>query len=132
MSKFTDDELDLKFLDGRSWELRTELRFYQTEDIGSEIVVPVGFVTDFGSVPRIFWNLIDPYGKPAKAYIVHDFLYRVGHPKPPKNRFTRAQSDAILRDAMRVLGVSALERYVVWLGVRLGGWRSFKVTELSK
>jgi hypothetical protein len=39
------------------------------------VTVPEGFVTDFASIPRIFWSLLRPDGLYTYPAIVHDFLY---------------------------------------------------------
>jgi hypothetical protein len=39
------------------------------------ITVPVGFVTDLASIPRIFWTMLRPDGEYAYAAIIHDYLY---------------------------------------------------------
>jgi hypothetical protein len=41
----------------------------------SSVTVPVGFVTDFASIPRVFWSLLRPDGVYTYPAIVHDFLY---------------------------------------------------------
>lgn len=100
------------------WRLTAPL-LYQSDIISHLIVVPAGFTTDFGSVPRLpfayalFGNIAQ---MPAT---VHDFLYTV-------HRTTRAGADAILREAMAATGVSWIQRNAWWLGVRLFGashWR---------
>ncbi|MDI5166053.1 DUF1353 domain-containing protein, partial [Salmonella enterica subsp. enterica serovar Montevideo] len=42
---------------------------YLSEDKNDVIEVPVGFVTDLATVPRIFWSLLPPDGEYAKAAI---------------------------------------------------------------
>lgn len=37
--------------------------------------VPIGFVTDFASIPRIFWSMLRPDGIYSYAAIIHDYLY---------------------------------------------------------
>ena len=39
------------------------------------VEVPAGFVTDFASIPRVFWSLLRPDGSYTYPAIVHDFLY---------------------------------------------------------
>ena len=39
------------------------------------VTVPVGFVTDFASIPRMFWSALRPDGNYTYPAIVHDFLY---------------------------------------------------------
>lgn len=46
-------------------------------EAGPIIVVPVGFETDFASIPWGVRNTFPPLGRHARAAIIHDFLYRV-------------------------------------------------------
>lgn len=87
-------------------------------DSKDEIRVPAGFEWDGGSVPRIFWNLVDPWGSASKAYLLHDYLYAT------QDR-SRLVSDAILMEAMEVLGVGLIKRKLIYRGVRLGGWVAY-------
>lgn len=93
---------------------------YRTRDArGGEIVaVPAGFVTDFASVPWGFWNLEPPLGDAGKAAVVHDYLYAT---KGLGGRCSRAQADAIFREALADLGVSLWKRDLLWAAVRVGG-----------
>lgn len=43
---------------------------------GGEVIVPVPMVTDFGSIPRIFWPFLDP-DEFAPAFVPHDHLWRL-------------------------------------------------------
>lgn len=116
MSSFTTP-LDLRANDdGRTFTLLTEFD-YEIGDLGSgrTIRVPVGFVTDFASIPRVFWNILPPWGKYGKAAVLHDWNYK-------KQEFSRAFCDDILDESMAALGVGWLTRHVIWLGVRMGGW----------
>lgn len=58
-----------------------------------EVRVPEGFVTDFASIPRIFWSIKKPEGRHAYAAVVHDYLYWT-------QRKTRLEADDIFRQAM--------------------------------
>jgi hypothetical protein len=42
---------------------------------GPTVEVPIGFVTDLASIPRIFWSLLPTDGSYTFAAIVHDYLY---------------------------------------------------------
>lgn len=84
-----------------------------------KIVVPKGFVTDGGSVPRPLWGIVSPWGKASKPYILHDWLYHT------QDR-TRLVSDAILLEAMEVVGVNGFQRFLIYSGVRIGGWVAWK------
>jgi hypothetical protein len=84
------------------------------------VVVPAGFVTDFASIPRLFWTLVGhPAGRYAQAAVLHDFLYS-------SRAVPRGEADRIFREAMQVLGVPAWQRWAIWAGVRLGGRLAFQ------
>ena len=82
---------------------------------GDRIIVPAGFITDFASVPRIFWSLYPPMGKYAGATIIHDYLYIT-------QERTRKETDLIFLEAMKVLNVPFFRRQIIYRAVRLGGW----------
>lgn len=79
--------------------------------------VPVGFDTDFASVPRLpllFWLLGD---RGHAAAVVHDYLYRTA-------LVSRSLADAIFREALKS-ETGWLARWTMWAGVRVGGWTSY-------
>lgn len=61
-----------------------------------EITVPAGFVTDFASIPRLFWRILPPWGSYNRAAVVHDFLYHTHYT-------TRAEADLIFLWLMKEL-----------------------------
>lgn len=130
MSSFTAP-LELEYLDGHLWKLTAAFGYYtgdSQEAPGSYLItIPAGFITDFASIPRALWAVLPPTGDYGKAAVVHDWLYRHGGLIPGcPHVFSRSEADAILRNASGVLGVGALTRGVMWLGVRLGGHWSWK------
>ncbi|EOI6844551.1 DUF1353 domain-containing protein, partial [Salmonella enterica] len=78
------------------------------------IEVPAGFVTDLASVPRIFWTILPPDGKYAKAAIIHDWMY-------DNALRTKKEADLIFLDGMTVLGVPKWKRIIMYYAVRLFG-----------
>lgn len=88
--------------------------------------VPVGFITDFASVPRIFWSWLPKAGEYAPAAVVHDWLYWWGYDDDDKP-MTRGECDAAFRRAMADLGVNRIRRTAMWLAVRLGGGKIWNV-----
>lgn len=131
MSSFTTDLILCPLPDGRRFELREEFD-YEVGALGSGriIRVPKGFVTDFASIPQLFWNILPPWGVYGKACIVHDYLYQGGvimeaYPTLPgvviHRDPTREEADNILREAMDALGVGWWTRNIIFRGVRLGG-----------
>ena len=73
MSSFTENLIVSPLKDGKSWVVRKEF-FYDIgfEGSGDTIVVPVGFVTDFASVPQFFWGIFPTWDKYGKASVIHD------------------------------------------------------------
>jgi len=117
--------------DDQHWRLLEPCIYHLGEPDGQEWVeVPVGFVTDFGSIPRLFWNLPDlsPFGKFRRGYVVHDKLYiaPVIRTLTSARATTRAEADAILREALQVLGASWATRHLIYCGVRVGGWVAWR------
>lgn len=87
-------------------------------DSDQVICVPVGFETDFASIPFGVRNLFPPLGRWGRPAIIHDYLYAT---KGEAGRFTRLQADRIFLEAMEVVGVPAWRRTVMFRAVRLGG-----------
>lgn len=133
MSVRFEDALDLRYQDGRKhWQVLNA--FHYDTDIPCiglmfhagfgqgdyRIDVPAGFETDFASVPRVFWNILPPTGSYGKAAVIHDYLYRIPW------LATRTQADAVLLEAMTFLKVGWWTRQVIYWGVRVGGYWSYK------
>ncbi len=76
--------------------------------------VPAGFVTDFASIPGVFWSVLPPDGDYAHAAVIHDYLYWVQDRK-------REEADEILRQAMIDLEVKNWQRIAIYKGVDLFG-----------
>lgn len=79
------------------------------------IEVPLGFVTDFASIPPFFQSLIQPFGRHAPAAVLHDYLYAIGQKK------ARALADRLFLNAMREAGVPPIRRSLMYRMVRLFG-----------
>jgi hypothetical protein len=116
--------LELEYLDGVTWKITAPFTYHIGAPDGVESVqIPIGFVTDFASVPKVLWNLLPPVGTYGKAAVIHDWLYQDRVIDGPCLRVcTRAEADAILFEAMTVLAVGFLTRWTIYLGVRVGGW----------
>jgi len=120
MSSFTTPLVVEPLKDGRRWRLVEPFEFYFDDEDGRKIIkVPAGFVTDFASVPRIFWNILPPWGKYGKAAVVHDFCYGTGC-------YSRKKCDRIFYKGMQVLGVPWWKRKIMYWAVRLFGENHYK------
>jgi hypothetical protein len=87
-----------------------------------KIAIPKGFETDGASVPRPLWVFFPPFGGDYdEAAVLHDFLYRTEF-----LCLERVVADAILIEAMKVCGTGPLARWSIFLGVRAGGWVTYR------
>jgi len=80
----------------------------------TEVTVPEGFVTDFASIPRVFWSLLRPDGQYTYPAIVHDYLYWI-QDRP------REEADLILKYGMEDFNVSGVAVSAIYAAVRVGG-----------
>ena len=93
----------------------TQSLVYQSDILKQTLTVPVGFKTDFASIPRALWNILPPVGGYDHAAVIHDYLYQHGG-------VDRGLADSTLKEAMEVSGVGRVTRWTIYLGVRSGGW----------
>ncbi len=105
--------------DGRRKLLR-ELRLRLN---GELFVVPVGFVTDYSSVPwfargLVRWDRVDLAG------IAHDLAYKTGTLGLGGRPLGRREADRIWRHVARTgqHHANLAQAWVCWAGLRVGGW----------
>ena len=76
MDRFNEPIVITPLSDGKTWKLLSDLRYEvggpNSDDV---IIVPVGFYTDFASIPHMFRRFLPRWGKYGYASIIHDFLY---------------------------------------------------------
>lgn len=80
----------------------------------SEIRVPAGFVTDFASIPRLFWSIVRPDGEYGYAAIVHDYLYW-------EQPIAKDKADNVFRFLMEDFKVDRIKVSAIYQAVKLGG-----------
>jgi len=111
-------QLDDSSNDGRgTWQL-ISLLGYQSDLVGDTIAVPPGFITDFASVPRIPIAFFLTGNAAQSAAVIHDWLYMT-------HQTTKEVADAIFREASIVAGVPLWRAWLMWAGVRIGGWNAW-------
>ena len=115
MSEFTTD-LKVEPIDKTLWRLTEKFEYhigcYPSDQL---ILVPVGFITDFASVPKLFWPIIAPNGKHGKAAVIHDYCYATGC-------CSKTKSDKIFLEGMEILKVKQWKREVIYWSVFIFGW----------
>lgn len=107
-----EGDVEVLQIDAVNWRLLKNLTYRGRGDSIPPITVPVGFETDFASVPRPFVWLVPRYGLYTPAAILHDYLCR-------SKTMPRAECDRIFREAMNDLKVAFLRRWIMWAAVRV-------------
>jgi hypothetical protein len=116
MSRFAT-ELRVEHQSDGQWCLLSDLVYCSERD--GAFIVPEGYLTDFASVPRlpvVYWLAGDTA---HEAAVLHDWLYTSG-------RVTRGKADALFREASAASGVPWWRRWLMWAGVRVGGWSGYQ------
>ncbi len=120
----------------RKWEL-LENWFYTLPN-GRVIMIPKGFILDGASIPRIFWNILNPVGILLIPALPHDYGYKYdciwtitedGTPTLMWNGAGKSWWDKLFRDmALEVNGIKAVAM-VAYNAVRFGAfltWRKYR------
>jgi len=92
---------------------------YREPNTSGVIDVPIGFITDFASIPRLLRPIITGNDNTKMPAVIHDYLYR-------KGIGGRKDADKIFLMAMGENGVPWWKRRMAYTGVRAGGWVSWK------
>lgn len=108
--------LDVRCLGNKEWAL---LAPFVVVVKGKLIRVPLGFVTDFASVPRIPLAFTLFGGIGDRAATVHDWLYSTGE-------VSRQEADEILKTLLVAEGAGGLRASLMYAGVRVGGGAHYK------
>lgn len=111
MSEF-HTALTITQLTEKLWMVAEELS-YESDVLGTTIVVPKGFVTDGPSVPRVPLAYTLAANRGWRAGVVHDYLYSIG--------WDRKQADEVFLEAMQEVGVMSILRRGMFAAVRLFG-----------
>lgn len=109
--------VDVRSLDDKTWQLLAPFEYRAAR---RTFVIEAGVTTDFASVPRPFVWLIPAYGLYTRAAVLHDVLCDQGI----QRNVSRRDADGIFLQALRILGVPFLQRWLMWTGVRLGALKS--------
>ena len=115
MSSFTEP-LIVELIGKNKWSVYKEFTYIREPyPNGAKIIVPERFITDFASVPRIFWAFISPVDTHGKAAVLHDYLYR-------EEVYPRHICDEIFREAMIATGVPKWKVFLIYWNVRIFGF----------
>jgi len=115
--------------DGRNVLFLEPVAFVRSADM-ARFQIPVGATTDGASTPALLWPGIPPFGVHWLPCCLHDGAYRRylqrldGTVWVPAG-LTRAESDALLFEAMGCFLVNPTIRALIYEGVRIGGQAAF-------
>ena len=113
LSKESPSNLKTKYY----WKFKTDYKTqYTTGEDGIEIIVPKGFESDGGTIPRLFGYFSE---LAFRGYFVHDYIYTT-------NIYPRKEADKILKSCLEYEGVSFIDRNLIYLAVRLFGAKHYK------
>ena len=128
--KTWDDELQYGFNvpyltvgsnDGRNFLLVVGFKY--TRKDGTVIEAKPGWGSDGASAPRPMWLTLPPFGAYWMAAFLHDICYRY-------LKYSKEFCDDTFNEAMKLLGVSDIQQFRLYEGVRLFGWSSFEEDRL--
>jgi len=126
MSRFTEILQVAPLPDGRNWVILKDFGYdVGEENSGETINVPIGFVTDFASVPRPLWWFAPKWGRCGNAAVIHDFCYW-------EQSYDRRKSDEIFREGMQVLKVGRIRTWLLYYAVRYFGCMAWNANKKGK
>ena len=92
---------------------------------GKPLQVPAHFVTDFASIPQIFWSIFPTDGKYAYAAVLHDYAYwEQDRPK--------TEADTMFRQAMDDLRITDRQASILYKAVDLFGSTAWSTNAKKK
>jgi hypothetical protein len=111
-------KIEVQYLppDYRTARLLTEFEY---KDSKGAVLVPVGFLTNFASVPRMLQNLIPMRGPWSPAAVAHDHMYS-------EQRITRKEADRLFYKIMLAHNVGIVTARTMWAAVRAFGWIAWR------
>jgi hypothetical protein len=108
-------DIEVKQVGPDTWELLTPVEYHS---LIADVVVPVGFTTDFASTPQFMWTLGMPKsGIYDPAAVVHDYLYVIAGQIGDKF-YPKSTADLVFYDALKSLGVGQPKRWLMYQAVR--------------
>ena len=97
----------------KPFEVLEDFRFFSAKYPEVVVNIPIGYRSDFASVPRVFWAIVPPIGKYSKACVVHDWLID----NIENHNLSINKINKILFEGMSVLKVGKFNKYLIYGGV---------------
>lgn len=109
----------LEYIRPTAWDERPKWRLLSPIYF-DDVVVPAGFITDLGTIPRIFWAVFDPVNTYAAATIIHDYRLEQGR-NPDDGKISlndRKLADQLFQRALHDLDVSGFRLLALSVAVK--------------
>lgn len=125
------NEVHLEWLNNRM------LVVFLNDTIICNIPIPKGFITDGATIPKLFWNILSPFGRFFKSCALHDYICLMA--KLKNNEATnlkeginiatqyRKRADTLLSLSMKKQGIKLWRRLLIMANVRTYTFFTFSV-----
>ena len=113
----------------RKWIIEEEYKLYIPE-LDETLCIPLGFVFDGASVPRVLWPFMSPTGAMFLAGLFHDFGYRYNcYYDEDRNIIHFDEGKKFFDEQFRSMGVyinkaNKISR-TAWIGLYFGGFMAW-------
>ena len=114
--------------DGLNWTLTAPVDFVCRD--GTRLRIVPGATTDGPSIPAKLQGVVSPVGPIWPCGVLHDAAYRAYLQRVTDEDVvpwapTKAESDALIREAMEIAGIDSAHAYLVFEAVHLFGHTAF-------
>lgn len=119
------------------WINNRMLVVFLNEVIICNISIPKGFITDGATIPKLFWNILSPFGRFFKSCALHDYiclLAKLKNNEAPNLKEGikiatqyRKKADTLLSLSMKKQGIALWRRLLIMTNVRAYTFFTFSV-----
>lgn len=106
------------------------------------VLIPNGFISDGATIPKLFWNILSPFGRYFKSCVLHDYVCLIAKLKN-NNALSeklgikvaieyRKRADTLLSLSMKKQGIGWFQRAMIMSSVRTYTFFDFKVWHRMK
>lgn len=119
------------------WINNRMLVVFLNDTIICNIPIPKGFITDGATIPKLFWNILSPFGRFFKSCALHDYvclMAKLHNNEAPNLKDGiaiatqyRKRADNLLSLSMKKQGIALWRRLIIMANVRAYTFFTFSV-----
>ena len=119
------------------WINNRMLVVFLSDTIICNIPIPKGFITDGATIPKLFWNILSPFGRFFKSCALHDYIClmaKLKNNEAPNLKEGiaiatqyRKRADTLLSLSMKKQGIKLWRRLLIMVNVRAYTFFTFSV-----